>query len=139
MMDDKAHELAVLKAQANIRLEELKVQDSAKEVAGKAIGENGLLYIFMIVLVGVGASLFLEGEKIAAVMGLLGASLTALIQMLNGIAGTAAKQEKPEFEVIKDLIHRLDKLDRAEQPMQVDVEGSKVTVKKGQDIVTAKG
>jgi hypothetical protein len=138
-MDDKTHELAVLKAQAKIKLEELKAQDSAKEVAGKAIGEDGLLYIFLIVLVGVGASLFLEGEKIAAVMGLLGASLTALIQMLNGIAGTAPKQEKPEFEVIKDLIHRLDKLDRAEQPMQVDVEGSKVTVKKGQDIVTAKG
>ena len=139
MMDDKTHELAVLKAQAKIRLEELKAQDSAKEVAGKAIGEDGLLYIFLIVLVGVGASLFLEGEKIAAVMGLLGASLTALIQMLNGIAGTAPKQEKPEFEVIKDLIHRLDKLDRAEPPMQVDVEGSKVTVKKGADIVTAKG
>ena len=139
MMEDKAHELAVLKAQAKIRLEELKAQDSAKEVAGKAIGEDGLLYIFLIVLVGVGASLFLDGEKIAAVMGLLGASLTALIQMLNGIAGTAPKQEKPEFEVIKDLITRLDKLDRAEPPMQVDVEGSKVTVKKGADIVTAKG
>jgi hypothetical protein len=138
-MDDKTHELAVLKAQAKIRLEELKAQDSAKEVAGKAIGEDGLLYIFLIVIVGVGASLFLEGEKIAAVMGLLGASLTALIQMLNGIAGTAPKQEKPEFEVIKDLIHRLDKLDRAEQPMQVDVEGSKVTVKKGADQITAKG
>jgi hypothetical protein len=138
-MDDKTHELAVLKAQAKIKLEELKAQDSAKEVAGKAIGEDGLLYIFLIVLVGVGASLFLEGEKIAAVMGLLGASLTALIQMLNGIAGTAPKQEKPEFEVIKDLIHRLDKLDRAEQPMQVDVEGTKVTVKKGADQITAKG
>ena len=138
-MDDKTHELAVIKAQAKIRLEELKAQDSAKEVAGKAIGEDGLLYIFLIVLVGVGASLFLEGEKIAAVMGLLGASLTALIQMLNGIAGTAPKQEKPEFEVIKDLITRLDKLDRAEPHMQVDVEGSKVTVKKGADIVTAKG
>ena len=138
-MEDKAHELAVLKAQARIRLDELKAQDSAKEVAGKAIGEDGLLYIFLIVIVGVGASLFLEGEKIAAVMGLLGASLTALIQMLNGIAGTAPKQEKPEFEVIKDLIHRLDKLDRAEQPMQVDVEGSKVTVKKGADQITAKG
>jgi len=138
-MDDKTHELALIKAQAAIRLEELKAQDSAKEVAGKAIGEDGLLYIFLIVLVGVGASLFLEGEKIAAVMGLLGASLTALIQMLNGIAGTAPKQEKPEFEVIKDLIHRLDKLDRAEQPMQVDVEGTKVTVKKGADQITAKG
>ena len=103
-MEDKAHELAVLKAQARIKLEELKAQDSAKEVAGKAIGEDGLLYIFLIVLVGVGASLFLDGEKIAAVMGLLGASLTALIQMLNGIAGTAPKQEKPEFEVIKDPV-----------------------------------
>ncbi len=138
-MDDKTHELAVIKAQAKIRLEELKAQDSAKEVAGKAIGEDGLLYIFLIVLVGVGASLFLDGEKIAAVMGLLGASLTALIQMLNGIAGTAPKQEKPEFEVIKDLITRLDKLDRAEPPMQVDVEGSKVTVKKGMDQITARG
>jgi hypothetical protein len=36
------------------------------------------------------------------------------------------------------LIQRLDKLDRAEQPMQVDVEGSKVTVKKGADQITAK-
>ena len=134
-MDDKTHELAVLKAQAKIRLEELKAQDSAKEVAGKAIGEDGLLYIFLIVLVGVGASLFLEGEKIAAVMGLLGASLTALIQMLNGIAGTAPKQEKPEFEVIRNLI---DKLDRAEMPMRVDVEGDKVTVHKGNDVVTAR-
>ncbi len=136
-MDDKAHELAVLKAQAKIRLEELKAQDSAKEVAGKAIGEDGLLYIFMIVLVGVGASLFLEGEKIAAVMGLLGASLTALIQMLNGIAGTAAKQEKPEFEVMKQLIDKLDRLDRKEAPMRVDVEDGKVTVRKGDDQVTA--
>ena len=54
IVDDKTHELAVLKAQAKIRLEELKAQDSAKEVAGKAIGEDGLLYIFLIVLVGVG-------------------------------------------------------------------------------------
>ena len=137
-MDDKTHELAVLKAQAKIRLEELKAQDSAKEVAGKAIGEDGLLYIFLIVLVGVGASLFLEGEKIAAVMGLLGASLTALISMLNGIAGATEKEEKPEFAVIKELINKLDKLDRKEMPMRVDVEGDHVVVTKGDDTVTAK-
>ena len=137
MFTDKELRKAKIDAEAEFR--RLEIAASAKDVAGKAIGEDGLLYIFLIVLVGVGASLFLEGEKIAAVMGLLGASLTALIQMLNGIAGTAPKQEKPEFEVIKDLITRLDKLDRAEPPMQVDVEGSKVTVKKGADIVTAKG
>ena len=136
-MDDKTHELAVLKAQAKIKLEELKAQDSAKEVAGKAIGEDGLLYIFLIVIVGVGASLFLEGEKIAAVMGLLGASLTALISMLNSIAGASQKEEKPEFEVMKQLIDRLDRMaDR--DPMSVQVEGDKVTVRKGDDVVTAK-
>jgi hypothetical protein len=55
--------------------------------------------------------------------------------MLNGIAGANTKQEKPEFEVMKQLI---DKLDRLEQPMRVDVEGDKVTVRKGDDVVTAK-
>jgi hypothetical protein len=61
--------------------------------------------------------------------------LTALISMLNGIAGANTKQEKPEFEVMKQLI---DKLDRLEQPMRVDVEGDKVTVRKGDDVVTTK-
>ena len=138
--NERQHELSMFNRQCE--LEQIRGEMKLAEIGAerdKAIGEDGLLYIFLIVLVGVGASLFLEGEKIAAVMGLLGASLTALIQMLNGIAGTAPKQEKPEFEVIKDLITRLDKLDRAEPPMQVDVEGSKVTVKKGADIVTARG
>jgi hypothetical protein len=30
-------------------------------------------------------------------MGLLGASLTALISMLNGIAASQAKEDKPQF------------------------------------------
>ena len=87
-------------------------------------------------VIGVVASLFLENEKIAAVMGLLGAALTALISMLNGIAGANPKQEKPEFDVMRQLIDKLDKLDRKEPPMRVDVEGTKVTVRKGDDIVT---
>jgi hypothetical protein len=71
-------------------------------------------------------------------MGLLGASLTALISMLNGIAGANEKEEKPEFGVIKELINKLDRLDREEMPMRVDVEGDHVTVSKGKDVVTAK-
>jgi hypothetical protein len=60
--------------------------------------------------------------------------------MMNGIAGANPKQEKPEFEVIKNLIDKLDKLDRKDQPMRVDVQGDKVTVTKGEDtITTAKG
>jgi hypothetical protein len=141
-MDEKnlAHELAVIKAQAQVELNKLHAENSAKEVAGKAIGEGGLFYITLIITIGVGASIVLEADKIAAVMGLLGAALTALISMLNGIAGTAPKQERPEFEVIKNLIEKLDKLDRKEQPMKVTVEGDKVTVAKGDDtITTSKG
>jgi hypothetical protein len=104
--------------------------ESAKEVAGKSIGKQGLFYITFIVVIGVGASIVLEEGKMAAVMGLLGASLTALISMLNGVAGATPKQEKPEFEIMKQLIERLDKMaDR--DPMSVAVDGDKVLVRKG--------
>ena len=130
-------EIQLLKAQAKAELQKLEAESSAKDVAGKAIGKQGLFYITLIVVIGVGASIVLENEKIAAVMGLLGAALTALISMLNGIAGANPKQEKPEFEVIKSLIERLDKLDRKELPMKVDVTEGRVTVTKGDDQVTA--
>ena len=130
-----------LKARLDAAAEARRIEGSspAKEVAGKSIGKYGLFYITLIVIIGVVSSLQLDNEKIAAVMGLLGASLTALISMLNNIAGANEKVEvKPEFEVIKDLITKLDKLDRKEQPMRVDVEGDHVTVTKGDDVVTAR-
>lgn len=126
-------DLQMFKAQAQAELNRLEAQSAAKEVAGKAIGKHGLAYITAIVIVGVGASLVLDESKIAAVIGLVSAALTALIAMLNGIAGANPKQEKPEFEVIKSLIERLD---RQEAAMRVDVEGNKVTVRKGDDVVT---
>lgn len=135
---DLSRELAILKEQARVELNRLEATSPAKDVAGRAIGKQGLFYITFIVCIGVGASIVLDNEKIAAVMGLLGAALTALISMLNGIAGASPKQDKPEFEVIKSLIERLDKLDRPEQPMRVDVEGDRVTVRKGDDVVTTK-
>lgn len=114
----------------------LEAQQSAKDVAGKAIGKQGLFYITLIVVIGVAASLYLDNEKIAAVMGLLGAALTALISMLNGIAGANPKQEKPEFEIMKQLIERLDRMaDR--DPMNVTVEGDRVMVTKGDNKVIA--
>lgn len=130
------NEIKLLRAQAKAELQRLEAESSAKEVAGKAIGKHGLAYITAIVIVGVGASLLLEESKIAAVIGLVSAALTALIAMLNGIAGAVPKQEKPEFEVIKSLIERLDKLDRKEPPMKVDVTDGRVTVSKGDDVVT---
>lgn len=137
-MDDQ--ELKMFREQAKAELNRLEAESTAKDVAGKAIGKHGLLYITVIIIVGVGASVVLEESKIAAVIGLVSAALTALIAMISGIAGASAKQEKPEFEVIKNLIEKLDRLDRKEQPMKVTVEGDKVTVAKGEDsITTSKG
>lgn len=132
-------DLKIFKAQAQAELNRLEAESTAKEVAGKAIGKNGLLYITIIVIVGVGASIVLDEAKIAAVIGLVSAALTALISMLNGIAGASPKQEKPEFEIMKQLIERLDRMaDR--DPMKVEVEGDKVTVTKGDDqIKTSRG
>lgn len=130
-----------LKAKLDAAAEAKRIEGEspAKEVAGKSIGKYGLFYITLIVVIGVVSSLQLDNEKIAAVMGLLGASLTALISMLNNIAGANEKVEvKPEFEVIKELIAKLDRLDRKEMPMRVDVEGDHVTVTKGDDVVTAR-
>jgi len=115
---------------ARMQEEKQTQNETAKEVAGKAIGKQGLFYITFIVVIGVGASIVLEEGKMAAVMGLLGASLTALISMLNGVAGASPKQEKPEFEIMKELITRLDRMaDR--DPMAVHIDGDKVTVRKG--------
>ena len=108
------------------------MEETAKEVAGKSIGKYGLAYITAIVLIGVGSSYFLPESAITAVMTMIGGALVAIINMMNGIAGTAEKQEKPEFGVMHELIRRLDK------PMNVDVEGGKVTVRKGDDTVTTK-
>lgn len=107
--------------------------ETAKEVAGKTIGKQGLFYITLIIVVGVGASIVLDSDKMAAVMGLLSAALMALISMMNGVAGANVKEEKPEFKVMHDLIERMDK---TEVPMRVEVEDGKVTVSKGDDVTT---
>ena len=126
------------KAKLDVRAEMMRLEaaSTAKEVAGKAIGKWGLLAITLIVLIGVIASIMLDEGKIAAVIGLVSAALTALIQMINGIAGATPKQEKPEFEVMKQLIERLDRMaDR--DPISVAVEGDKVIVKKGDEQFTS--
>ena len=91
-------DIELLKAQAKAELQRLEANSPAKEVAGKAIGKHGLFYITLIVVIGVGASIVLENEKIAAVMGLLGAALTALISMLNGIAGARSEEHTSELQ-----------------------------------------
>ena len=108
--------------------------DTAKEVAGKSIGRYGLAYITGIVLIGVGASAFLPEAAITAVMTMIGGALVALINMMQGITGTKDKEEKPEFQIIGELIQRLES---SNEPMSVTVDGNKVTVQKGGSTFTS--
>jgi len=108
--------------------------DTAKEVAGKSIGRFGLAYITGIVLIGVGASAFLPEAAITAVMTMIGGALVALINMMQGITGTKDKEEKPEFQIIGELIQRLES---SNEPMSVTVDGNKVTVQKGGSTFTS--
>ena len=108
--------------------------------SGRSIGKQRLFYIPLIVTIGVTSSLVLDKDKIAAVMGLIGASLKAFISMFNVIAGENSKKDKNEFDFIKHLIDKLDKLYRKEHPMRVKVECNKVTfIKCDNYIITSKG
>lgn len=137
-MSELRHEIELIRAQAEVKLRELEAQSPAKDVAGRVIGKQGLFYIAVMLLMVIVASVMLDKDKIAAVTGLLGAALMAVISMVSGIAGANPKQEKPEFEVIRELIQRLDKLGEKE-PMRVDVADGRVTVTRGEDTVTTKG
>jgi len=108
--------------------------ESAKEVAGKSIGRFGLAYITAIVLIGVGASAFLPEAAITAVMTMIGGALVALINMMQVITGAKDKEEKPEFQIIGELIQRLE---ASNEPMSVTVDGNKVIVEKGKSTFTS--
>lgn len=109
--------------------------ETAKEAASKFIGKWGVPMIVFLVCVGVFAATILPSEALTPVVGLVSTAAMALIGILTGITGTADKPEKPEFKVIEGLIARLD---RAEAPMKVTVDGDVVTVTKGDDTITTK-
>ena len=133
---EPADDLKTIRLKADLEIRRLEVEAPAKEVASKSIGRYGLFYITLIVLIGVGSSYFLPEAAITAVMTMVGGALVALISMMQGITGTKGKEEeKPEFKVINELISRLD---QKEPPMQVQVDGDKVTVTKGHDTITMK-
>lgn len=132
-MDDIDKKAQVEALQSEMRLREIEAQQPAKEVASKSIGRYGLFYITLIVLIGVVSSYFLPESAITAVMTMVGGALVALIGMLQGITGTAAKEEKPEYKLMNNMLERIGE---KEPPMKVDVENGRVTVTKGHDTVT---
>ncbi len=131
---NKKQELELLRTQAIIELKKMEQTNSAKEVASKVIGKTAIPWIVLLVIVGVGASAYLPGESLPAVIGLVSTAVMALIGMLNGITGTKEKEEKPEFKVINELIQRLDD---ANDAMTVHVDKDKVTVNKGNNTVSS--
>jgi hypothetical protein len=115
--------------------EETKQTDpsSAKEVASKFIGKNGLWVVVVLVLAGIYSAMYLEAGTLAVVMSMISTVVMAIIGILMGITGTKDKEEKPEITIIRDLI---DKASKEESPMQVDVSDGKVTVRKGDSLTT---
>ena len=110
--------------------------ESAREIASKHLGKNAINYITLLVLIGVGSSMFLESSVLPAVIGLVATSSMALIGILQHIVGAKEKEDKPEITIIKELITEVSK-DKTES-MKVDVADGKVTVTKGKDIITNK-
>ena len=110
--------------------------ESAREIASKHLGKNAINYITLLVLIGVVSSMFLESSVLPAVIGLVATSSMALIGILQHIVGAKEKEDKPEINIIKELITEVSK-DKTES-MKVDVSDGKVTVTKGKDIITNK-
>jgi hypothetical protein len=109
--------------------------DTAKDFASRVVGRWGLAAIVFVIGMVIFSAFALTAEALTPIVGLASSVIMALISMLVGITGTKDKEEKPEFKVIMELINRLD---QKEPPMQVAVDGDKVTVSKGHDTVTMK-
>ena len=112
------------------------MEKSAKELASKVIGIIGIPAIVLMVGMVIYSAMQLSAEALTPIVGMASGVIMALISMIAGITGTKDKEEKPEFQVIQNLIARLD---QKEPPMRVDVEDGKVTVRKGDDTVNMEG
>ena len=112
---------------AKIEIDKIEAQSTAKEIASKHLGKHAINYITVLVIIGVISSQFLEGGALTAVIGLVSTAAMAMIGILQHIVG--------ELEIIKSLIKELS--DKEDDPMQVDVTDTDVTVTKGESKVTA--
>ena len=133
MSQETKNDIALLKTRARIEIERLEATNSAREVSSKYIGKTAVPWIVLLVIVGVVSAAFMDAANLPAVIGLVSTAVMALITMLATITGTKEKEERPEFTVIKELI---DRLDEANEPMEVTVDRDRVTVNKGRKTIT---
>ena len=120
---------------AKIEIDKIYAKSTAKEIASRHLGKHAINYITVLVVIGVISSTSLEGGALTAVIGLVSTAAMAMIGILQHIVGAVEKEEKPELEIIKNLIEQL--AEKKEDPMQVDVTDTDVTVTKGESKVTA--
>jgi len=120
---------------AKVEIDKIHAKNTAKEIASKHLGKNAINYITVLVVIGVVSSLSLEGGALTAVIGLVSTAAMALIGILQHIVGAKESEEKPEIAIIKDLITQL--ADKKEEPMNVEVDDTDVTVTKGSSKVKA--
>jgi len=120
---------------AQIEIDKITARSTAKEIASKHLGKHAINYITVLVVIGVISSTHLEGGALTAVIGLVSTAAMAMIGILQHIVGAKEKEDKPEIEIIKNLILQLR--DKQDDPMQVDVTDTDVTVTKGESKVTA--
>lgn len=129
-------ERKALRAAADIRIRELEAKADARNVAGKSIGKYGLAYITAILLAAIVASKYLSTEALSAIMAPIGGALTAIIAMLQGIAGT--REEPPEIEIIRSLVTMVDRIAAdKDNDMTVDVDRDKVSVQRRGNLITS--
>ena len=103
---------------AKVEIDKIHAKNTAKEIASKHLGKNAINYITVLVVIGVVSSLSLEGGALTAVIGLVSTAAMALIGILQHIVGAKVIEEK-------------------EEPMNVEVDDTDVTVTKGSSKVKA--
>lgn len=127
---DAKQDINLLREKARLRVSLIHARQTSQEVAGKVIGRQALYFITVIIIVGVVASIYLDEQKLAAVIGLVSAALTALISMANGIVN---KDKLPEVEVEPQLPIE------PEPPVTVNVSKGKVDIQtKDSRVITDK-
>ena len=88
-------EVEKLQAEADAKFRELKIQESAKEVAAKHLAKFAGFYLTFLVLAFIFSIKFVPSESIAVVAGLITLVVTNLSMILKNIVETGEATEDP--------------------------------------------
>lgn len=113
---EKEKDVKVIRTIAEIEIQKLEANSSAREVASKYIGKTAIPWIVLLVVVGVASSAFLEPAALPAVIGLVSTAVMAMISMLSGITGTKdSKEETNKYQVIET---KTEEVKEEEKPIE---------------------